>query len=389
MKKTRWSDEFLDHLKQQGDRLADEYLQKMIRSGEVKHAGELFGYLNTNDVKPVHERYPAFTDYYNQTNKLPANVDLKRIENGENFFIDNAFPASLILLTKSLPEGYAALNFTTILSLSKNLELHPYHRLLKVMQMLLNVGASRGFQPHGRAIISAQKLRLLHAGIRIITGKHLPDFRKKFGEPVNLEDMLATLMGFSLLVIDGLQMLGCSFSREEAEDYFYVWRVYALLMGIHPHNDPDSFDYIPHNLNDARLFYDKYAKRHYTDAEHNPHGVHLERANLQMMKQFIPSWLKRIGFGKAPIVYTQHLIGKDACRKVGVKPVRGHRFYKTFLFSLPRVWLKLYGLFYNHHHQTGHHFLAQIFFGKLINNEFGHIVNFEIPLSIKDMHKMG
>ncbi len=390
MKHSKWSDAFLDQLKEQGDRLADTFLERMINDREVKHAGELFKHLNTNDRKPVHERYPAFTDFYYQTNRLPEGVDLQRIERGENVFIFNALPAALVLLAKSLPEGYAAPNFTTILGLSKNLELHPYHRLLKVMQMLLNVGASRGFQPNGRAVISAQKLRLLHAGIRQIADRRLPDFRAKYGVPVNLEDMLATLMGFSLLVVDGLRRLHCSISDNDAEDYFYVWKIYALLMGIHPPDNPHSFEYLPENLDDARLFYERYTERHYTGAEQNPEGPRLEAANLTMMKAFIPAWLRWMGLGYAPLIYTQHLIGPVACRRVGIKPLKGFYLYKALLFGIPHVFLHIYGLFYRKRRHPGkHHFLAQLFFQTLINDEFGHVVTFEIPVTVKDMLKMG
>jgi len=390
MDNARWTDSFLDELKGVGDKAADETLEKMIRDGEVKHAAELFKFLDANNAKPVHDAYPAFTDFYDQTNRLPEGTDLERIERGENFFIFNSLPAALVLLGKSLPEGYSAPNFTEILGLSKNLELHPYHRLLKVMQMLINVGAFRGFKPDGRAVISAQKLRLLHAGIRIITKEHRPDYSKKFGTPINLEDMLATLMGFSLLLITGLRLLGIEVSDAEADDYFYVWRIYALLMGIHPPDKPHSFEYIPDNVQDAQIFYEKYAKRHYVSADQNPHGLRLEKANIDMMKKMIPGWSKVLGFGLAPKVYTQHLIGREACSRVGIKPLKGFHFYKWLLYGLPKVWLKIYSIFRSkHHYHTKHHYVGQIIFQKLINNKFGHIVEFEIPLSIKDMLKMG
>ena len=267
---SRWTEAFLKDLRTQGDSLADTHVHKMIQDKEISHIGELFQTLNSNDDTPAQDHFPAVTEFCNQTGQLPANVDYARLKRAEKIFMRTAFPAALVLLTKSLPEGYAAPNLSIILNISKNLEREPYRRLLQVLQMLLNVCAPDAFQKQGKAIITAQKIRLLHAGIRIIANKKLPDYQSKFGTPVNHEDMLATLMAFSLLVIKGLEILNCALSKEEAEDYFYLWRVYALLMGIHPEGEPENMTFIPDNVDDAEDFYDKYAQVHYTGPEQNP-----------------------------------------------------------------------------------------------------------------------
>ena len=67
--------------------------------------------------------------------------------------------------------------------------------------------------------------------------------------------MLATIMGFSLLVIRGLQKLQVGLTAQEAEDYYYLWRIYALAIGIHPRGSPDSTEYLPANLAEADEFY--------------------------------------------------------------------------------------------------------------------------------------
>ena len=83
-------------------------------------------------------------------------------------------------------------------------------------------------------MVTAQKLRLLHAGIRRLATKYRPAYQARFGVPVNHEDMLATIMAFSYLLVIGIERLGLPLSRTEAEDLYYLWRVFAVLMGIHP-----------------------------------------------------------------------------------------------------------------------------------------------------------
>ena len=72
-----------------------------------------------------------------------------------------------------------------------------------------------------------------------------------FGAPVNQEDRLATIMGFSYLLIDGIHRLGLPLQDEEAEDLYYLWHVFARLMGIRPEAGPHDASYIPPTIADA------------------------------------------------------------------------------------------------------------------------------------------
>ena len=68
----------------------------------------------------------------------------------------------------------------------------------------------------------------MHAGIRRFAPRLMPNYVETYrGQPVNLEDMLGTIMGLSLLVIDGMPKLGDALPVQEAEDYFYLWRAFA------------------------------------------------------------------------------------------------------------------------------------------------------------------
>ncbi len=387
----RWTKDFLDSLREQGDPFADETVAKMLHDGTVQHAGELFKTLSSNDAKVADEQIPELKEFIAKTKKLPDKVDLKRIERGEEAFMRNACPACISLLCKSLPEGYAAPNLSMILNISKNLERHPYARLIAVLQLVINVGALRGFQPDGRAVITAQKVRLLHAGIRHITHKYRPDYPKRFQEPVNHEDMLATIMGFSLLVITGLQKLDVSLTNQEAEDVLYLWCVFALMCGIHPPNEPDSMAYLPSSIADAKAFYAEFGKRHYTSASENPDGVELTRANIKMLKQMIPWPLRLFGLGIIVPVYVVHLVGFEGAKRVGVRPVWGHSLLKTSFFALTRgitfIWRKVNsdnGSADGNVHRTFSNIAMQF----LVDHKFGGQVEFTIPVTLQNLHNM-
>jgi hypothetical protein len=157
----------------------------------------------------------------------------------------------LVLLASSLPRGYAAPCLCEILSISRDLERHPYGRLMGVVQLLINISDADAFDGTGRAVVTARKLRLLHAGVRSIAERYRPGYQARYGVPVNHEDMLATIMGFSLLLIDGIRRLRLPLADEEAEDLYYLWRTFAVLMGIHPEGRPQDDSLVPATLADA------------------------------------------------------------------------------------------------------------------------------------------
>jgi hypothetical protein len=298
----------------------------------------------------------------------------------------HAFPAALVLLAKSLPEGYSAPSFGEILHVSRDLERHPYRRLLGVLQMVVNVSSPGGFAEGGKAITTAQKMRLLHAAIRVhVLPKVLPGFdEKKLGPPINKEDMLATVMGFSYLVIDGLRMLGAGLAPAEEEDLLYVWRVFAQLVGIHPEGSPESALYVPGSVAEAAEFYAAYKRRHYVDAAVNPKGVVLAHDNLRMLEDLMPRWWRLVGLGVVPRIYMQELIGAEGCARVGIAPVFGHGLLKAVLLRLVRLSHRVIDVVPTRLDDT----VSQHLFQGMINRTWDGHVTFLIPDTVADLRKL-
>ncbi|MGA3246538.1 MAG: oxygenase MpaB family protein [Bacteroidota bacterium] len=383
MPPTRWTDAFLDTLRTQGDSLADEHLQKLVADNEIANIRKVFAEMDSNNEIPPASTFPELSQFFAETNALPPHLDTKRINRGEMVFQKNAFTGALVLLTKSLPEGYAAPNLSIILNLSGNLRTHPYKRLLSTLQTVVNVSTFHGFQPGGRAVITAQKLRLLHSGIRHVTRRYRPAFESQYGIPVNQEDMLGTVMGFSYLVIEGMRTLDVGLTHDEEEDFFYIWRMFALMMGIHPPGKPDSFEYIPDNVDDARAFYEAYRRRHYVAADKNPDGVALGAANLRMLVDFVPWIFRLLGFGRLPHAYMQKLMGTEQCARIGIQRRHFDALISWVLLRLQRLWKPFERIRTNRHERFG-----GMIFQDLIDRAYGGEVTFTVPMDLSQMKNM-
>ena len=383
MSSTRWTDSYLDTLRALGDPLADQHLQKLVADNEITNIRKVFAEIDSNNEIPPASTFPELSEFFSSTGNLPPDIDTRRINRGEMVFQKNAFTGALVLLAKSLPEGYAAPNLSIILNLSGNLRTHPYKRLLSTLQTVVNVSTFHGFQHGGRAVITAQKLRLLHAGIRHLTRRYRPAFESQYGVPVNQEDMLGTVMGFSYLVIEGMRTLNAGLTRNEEEDFFYLWRIFALMMGIHPPDKPDSFEHIPENVDDAAAFYNAYRRRHYVAADKNPDGVALGAANLKMLTDFVPWFLRLFGFGRLPVAYMQRLMGPEQCARIGLYSKPADAIVQWVLLHLQRLWKPLELIRANRHERFG-----AMIFRDLIDRAYGGEVTFTTPLNIQDLRGM-
>jgi hypothetical protein len=247
----------------------------------------------------------------------------------------------------------------------------------------VNVSTCHGFQNAGRAVITAQKLRLLHAGVRHLTRKYRPDFDERFGVPVNLEDMLGTVLGFSLLVIRGWRTLGVGLTPDQEEDFLYLWLTFARLMGIHPPGEPQSTAYVPANVPDAEAFYDRYEERHYVDGNVNPDGVSLAASNLDMLRRLIPFPFRLLGFGALPPLIMHRLMGDEACRRLRIPFAHGRPLVIRLMLLIHRVLTILVPI-----RLPDHEHLGMIFFQKLITLSYGGSITYSIPTDITDLRAM-
>ena len=98
-----WTDVYLDALRQQGDTLADTCVARLHQDHTSVEASALFQDLQTNDSVLSADAPPALQQFFEATRTLPDHTDQDRIKHGEEIFMTHALPASLVLLTKSLP----------------------------------------------------------------------------------------------------------------------------------------------------------------------------------------------------------------------------------------------------------------------------------------------
>jgi uncharacterized protein (DUF2236 family) len=329
-----------------------------------------------NDAQLPADLPAPFTAFLAEARELGP-LDEERLQRAAVIYGAHAMTGGACLLLSAIPQGYCAPNLSQPLHATGLLDREPYRRLLAVLQMVLDVMTPGGFGPKGTARMLGARLRLLHEGIRRIIPRKIPSYEARFGVPVCVEDMLATLMGFSFLVIDGLQRLDVGLSDADAEDLWYLWRTFGRAMGI-----PE--DALPVDVADARAFFTRYAERYFVAADVNSEGVALAKENLEMVRELIPRPLRWLGLSRLPEAFMLELLGVERSAMLDVYPLPHSARLRD------RVTQGLAHLFETHGFATPfglrlHAAFARMVFRKLIDNEYGGRPAVIIPAHVRDL----
>jgi hypothetical protein len=239
----RWSNEFLDSMRQQGDPEADGVIRDLFAQGELGAINSLMETLVRNDGLPSHLLPKVVQDYLAANARLPL-ASSAQIERAQNLFALNGPEMLVALGFYSLPASYAAKKGVQVIYRTAFLKDRPVRRVFETTQMVIDVLTPGGLEPGGRGRVTVDKVRLMHAAVRHLT---LADATRAWdpallGVPVNQEDLAGTLMTFSFLVLDGLKRLGIEIEPADQEAYLATWVSLGRLLGLREELFPVSVE---------------------------------------------------------------------------------------------------------------------------------------------------
>jgi len=312
------------------DPIADRVIEAIMERGDTVLIAELFNTLTQNVDIPTELLPQEAIDYFKNTKALPAFYNQKLIDKAQHVFGVYGPEISIILLCKSLPQCYACANGAKVLYHTGRFVEHNDNfdlltkRLMETAQFVFDVLSPGSFEKNGNAIITTQKVRLIHAAIRFFILKSGRWDAKLYGEPINQEDLAGTLMSFSSLVIEGLGQLGITLSDEEKEGYFHLWRVVGHLIGL-------DEDLIPATESEGlTLGYAIFNQQLATSHE----GKALTASAIGFMEHVTPGTM----FDSIPSALVYHFLGEK------VAPVVGVEAPTSFIAeAIPRLMVKIFG----------------------------------------------
>lgn len=162
----------------------------------------------------------------------PAWVDSEQVNRAGAVFFRAGVLGGIVLGMRSLVYGYASPVGNKPLALSGALERTAQRRLAETSRFVAAVCTKDGLLPGREGFSYCIYVRLMHAQVRRMA---LSDERwdaERFGLPINQHDMLATVLLFSVVFIDGLSLVGLETTDEEQRDYQALWRLVGFYLGV-------------------------------------------------------------------------------------------------------------------------------------------------------------
>jgi uncharacterized protein (DUF2236 family) len=297
----------LNGMRQVGDPSADSVVYELARTQQIRSVSRTLRDLVEND-QPVPADLPlSLARWLETSGEVPRWADHDRLERGCTAVVEHGPQVCVALATASLVYCYAGYPGVKALTFSRRLDHDAVRRVGETAQFVLAVMAPGSLHRGGRGIRKIQKVRLLHAAIRhLVTTSGRWDTAAD-GVPICQEDLAGTLMSFTWIVIDALRKLGVRVEDDEAEDYYYRWRVIGEMMGIAPAA-------IPVDLADARALTDEIARRNH---RRSPEGIEMTRALFELHSASLP-----VGFAGAAPALTRFLLGDEVAALVELPRTR-------------------------------------------------------------------
>jgi hypothetical protein len=300
----RWPDSQLDAMRQVQDAPADAVISELFAQGKVDSVNRLMRTLVENDALAPEALPPVVRDYLQRSERLPDWADPRKIEAGERVFWRYGPAIIAILHCYSLPFCYAGRKGVQVLALTSRLYSNPTRRVVETAQMVVDVMRPGGLGSLGTGVRTAQKVRLMHAGVRFQVSSYAGWNGAAFDLPINQEDMAGTLLSFSYITLDGLRRLGYALTDEEIEAYLHCWNVIGHILGVRP-------EMLATDANDAAALIARISERQFAACDE---GRMMARALIDMMRHEVPGNL----FDRAPELLMRYLLGDRTADILGV-----------------------------------------------------------------------
>ncbi|HEY8527760.1 MAG TPA: oxygenase MpaB family protein [Acidimicrobiales bacterium] len=306
----RLEDGDLDKLRQMGDEAADRVAGELREEHPELDEPDLVRLVLRDLATGERPVDPAVQRWMYEGPDLPAWADRDLIRLGQRFFGDWPLPVITALFCVSLPNAYAAEDGARVLTLTSDLATkNAARRIAETGQMIIDVmdmgrESPDALYPGGVGYETIRGVRLLHGVVRqtIQSPDVVPQtcdesvpvrWCHEWGVPINQEDLLGTLITFTVSVLDGLDRMGVPYEPDAAEAYVHTWCVIGELLGIRS-------DCLPFDRAEGTRLGDLIAARHHRPG---PCGDQLMGVLLDQMETAMP-----LGLRKLPRTFVHHLL---------------------------------------------------------------------------------
>lgn len=270
---------------------------------------------------------PLIADLAGFTMDVPAWLDTEKLEAGAAFCRRSGARGLIVLRNYCLMGGYESAAINKPLIYTGALKKGAAKRMAETTEFWVKV-----IGPHALQQTIGKKecinVRLMHAYARVSILGRTGWKTELWGQPLNQWDMVATNLGFSIVFLHGLRLLGMKPGDRETEGLFHLWKYIGYLLGIPAERLPGT------EAEAVKMLYAWTITQPPADEDTQA----LARALMEEpLTAGYPEkeWQKR-RVVQVHLAYNYFFLGKHSCEAMGL-PVKGWTIYPLLLQAATSV----------------------------------------------------
>lgn len=206
-------------------------LAQYIREDTSGKAKKLFDQAVENGIQSIEKPPKVFKEYFKCTEHVPEWVDWDQLDRGA-IAITKTLLLGPLAFQVGLGSTYVS-NQATLLAMTGHLEKRAERRMVESTIYFSKVFKPGNMKPGNAGFKEAIRIRLIHAFARTHIEKS-PDFSvQNMGEPINQYDTAGgQFYQFSELLMNLGEKFGITYSYQEKNDVYALWRYICHLQGV-------------------------------------------------------------------------------------------------------------------------------------------------------------
>ena len=230
-----WNGMDLEALRQVIDKPADEAVLSVFNSGSMDQLRNILVGLAKNDSMVSDQLPKPMHDFVkNELAFSFSQEDILLFRKAYEIWKKNGLNFVFILFFRALPYTYMAEKPANVLKTTKLIIEQPERRIFETAQFVFDVMDENWWEPDKRGVLTALKIRIMHAAIRhiILNNQEGVKWNDALGKPISQEDLVATNQVFSLEFFTGMSILGNTLSPEDQNAWYHTWKTIGRIMGV-------------------------------------------------------------------------------------------------------------------------------------------------------------
>lgn len=216
---------------QLGDKDMDSVIEWMYDYGPGR-ARPLFKQALNGGIDSLESPPQPLVDFFKTIEREPSWLDRQLIEEGVHFIHGIGLNGLYVLRDLALMGGYLLSGFNQSLVMTGALNKGTAQRVAETGKWWMDCTEFGGLDRFGEGFKTTVQVRMVHGLVRRNLAAREEWDSKTWGLPLNQIDMVATYLGFSVVMLGGLRKLGVPITPRESKAVMHLWSYACWLMGV-------------------------------------------------------------------------------------------------------------------------------------------------------------